>query len=368
MLILNFVILASNINFNYYKKMITTEEKKEYYRALLAKDSSYEGIFFVGVITTGIFCRPTCPARKPLFKSCEFFKTAQSALLASFRPCMRCKPLLLSGQVQNIIQKLIDAVEENPEKRWQDRDFRELGIHASAARRQFKKRFGMTFVAYARARRMGIAMKQIKLGESVINTQIDTGYESASGFRDAFSRIMGVAPTASKNQTILKSILIDTILGSMIAISDEEKLYLLEFVDRRGLEREIERLRIKIKAAIVPGITAPLTQIKQELELYFAGALKEFKTPITLFGTPFQAKVWQELLKIPYGETISYSILAHRTGNPTSFRAAANANGMNQLALIIPCHRVINLNGELGGYAGGVARKKWLLDMEKANK
>lgn len=345
--------------------MITDKHKKEYYKALLAKKTEYEGIFFVGVKTTGIFCRPTCPARKPKLENCEFFETAQQALLASFRPCKRCRPLSHPNQVSKLIQKLVEAVEKNPEKRWKDKDFEELAVDASTARRQFKKRFGMTFVEYARARRMGLAMKQIREGEAVIEAQLSTGYESSSGFRDAFSRIMGAAPTKMGDSNILKASWLDTPLGPMIAIANEEALYLLEFVDRRGLEREIERLRQKTKSAIIPGYTTPICSIERELNLYFKGELKEFKTPLFLLGSPFQKNVWAELVKIPPGETKSYSEIAIAIGKPTAFRAVAQANGANQLAIIIPCHRVINTNGELGGYAGGLTRKKWLINHEK---
>ncbi|MBD1382251.1 bifunctional transcriptional activator/DNA repair enzyme AdaA [Metabacillus arenae] len=336
--------------------MITAESNKEYYRALINKEKEYEGVFYVGVKTTGVFCRPTCPARKPKFENCEFFETAQQALLASFRPCKRCRPLSHPNHVSELVQKLVEAVEENPEKRWKDKDFQELSIDASTARRQFKKRFGMTFVEYARARRMGLAMKQIRAGLPVIDAQLSTGYESSSGFRDAFSRIMGAAPTLAGNSKILKTSWIDTRLGPMITIADEEVLYLLEFVDRRGLEREVERLRRKTKAAIIPGQTEPILSIEEELNEYFAGNLKDFKTPAAFLGTPFQKQVWEELKNIPYGQTRSYSSIAAELGKPSAFRAVAQANGANQLAIIIPCHRVINTNGELGGYGGGLTR------------
>jgi AraC family transcriptional regulator of adaptative response/methylated-DNA-[protein]-cysteine methyltransferase len=344
--------------------MARKNKQQEYYQALLDKNSDYEGIFFVGVKTTGVFCRPTCPARKPKSENCEFFPDAQQALLAGYRPCQRCKPLSYPNESTELIQKLVQAVESNPEKRWKDRDFRELAVDASTARRQFKKRFGMTFVAYARARRMGIAMKQIRDGEPVIDAQLNTGYESSSGFRDAFTRIMGASPTKMKAQVILKASWIDTPLGSMLAIADDLKLFLLEFVERRGLEREIERLRKKLKAAIVPGKTRPIESIEKELKAYFKGELTSFKTPIHLLGTAFQQKVWRELQRIPPGKTCSYADLAKAIGQPTAFRAVALANGMNQLAILIPCHRVIKADGDLCGYGGGVARKQWLIEHE----
>lgn len=348
--------------------MITEVQKQEFYQALLDKNIHYEGVFFVGVQTTGVFCRPTCPARKPKFENCEFYKTAGEALLASFRPCMRCRPLSHPNQVSDLVRTLVDAVEADPSRRWKDSDFEELSVDASTARRQFKKRFGMTFVEYARARRMGLAFKQIRAGDAVIEAQLNTGYESSSGFRDAFSKIMGAAPTKFEGQhTILKASWIDTRLGPMIAIADEAGIYLLEFVDRRGLEREVERLRIKTKAAIIPGITDPIKSITLELESYFEGKLKEFKTPLHLLGSPFQRSVWEELMRIPYGQTQSYMAQSKAIGRATAYRAVANANGANQLAIVIPCHRIINSNGELGGYGGGIRRKQWLIEHEASH-
>jgi AraC family transcriptional regulator of adaptative response/methylated-DNA-[protein]-cysteine methyltransferase len=154
----------------------------------------------------------------------------------------------------------------------------------------------------------------------------------------------------------------------MLAIADETALYLLEFVDRRGLEREIELLRKKTKSAIIPGSSDPILSIQQELHRYFEGKLSVFKTQICTLGTPFQKLVWEELKKIPFGETRSYAEIACSMGNPVAYRAVARANGANCLALIIPCHRVVNSSGELGGYGGGIVRKKWLICHEEKAK
>ena len=302
----------------------SSKTRKDYYRALLAKDSIYEGIFFVGVKTTGVFCRPTCPARKPKFENCEFFGSAQAALLAAYRPCKRCQPLSNPKQVSSLVKTLVEAVEADPTKRWKDRDFQDLSVDASTARRQFKKRFGMTFVQYARARRMGLATKHIRAGESVIDAQLGTGYASSSGFRDAFSKTLGAAPS-KLNRFPLKAAWLDTSLGAMLAVADDAKLYLLEFLDRRGLERELEQLRKKTRRAILPGETAPLGQIQTELSAYFAGSLTSFQTPVALLGTPFQQTVWQALKTIPHGETRSYGEVAASIGNPPAVRAVARA-------------------------------------------
>lgn len=340
------------------------ETKQRYYQALLARDPKYNGLFYVGVKTTGVFCHATCPARKPKFENCEFFNTPKEALLASFRPCQRCRPLLPPSSQSPVLERLITAVEAQPEKRWQDADFKALGVDESTARRQFKKRFGMTFVEYARARRMGLAMKQIKAGNAVIDTQLRAGYESGSGFRDAFARILGEAPTRSDGKVLFATWL-DTPLGPMLTVADSKYLYLLEFVDRRGLERELARLRKRLKIGVIPGRTVITDQIEQELKTYFNGTDFNFNTPCYLLGSDFQKAVWHALKTIPVGETISYLALATKLSKSTAYRAVANANGANQLALIIPCHRVINENGELGGYGGGLSRKAWLLNHEK---
>ena len=170
---------------------------------------------------------------------------------------------------------------------------------------------------------------------------------------------------STENKQDCYQALIDTPLGPMIAIADEESLYLLEFMDRRGLTREIERLRKRTKSDILPGSTAPIRSIENELSQYFEGTLKVFKTPLCFLGSPFQKHVWEELQKIPFGETRSYAQLAVMIGKPSACRAVANANGANQIAIVIPCHRVINSSGELGGYAGGLPRKKWLIEHER---
>jgi AraC family transcriptional regulator, regulatory protein of adaptative response / methylated-DNA-[protein]-cysteine methyltransferase len=158
---------------------------------------------------------------------------------------------------------------------------------------------------------------------------------------------------------------LNTPLGQMIAVADEKALYLLEFVETRHLEKEMKRLQLKAKTPIVSGRTKILDQIEKELTQYFQGKLISFKTPYQLQGSPFQRQVWEELKAIPTGETRSYFDIAVSVGIPTGYRAVAQANGANKLAIMIPCHRVINKSGALGGYGGGLSRKQWLLNHEK---
>jgi AraC family transcriptional regulator of adaptative response/methylated-DNA-[protein]-cysteine methyltransferase len=182
---------------------------------------------------------------------------------------------------------------------------------------------------------------------------------------DRFLRTMGATASSQKPQHILKDHQLETPLGPMVAIGDETALYLLEFPDQKHAERAKKHLQEKTNSTIQPGLTEPIRKIKEELAQYFEGKLREFKTPLFSLGSPFQKKVWEELKKIPYGETRSYGETAANIKKPTAFRAVANANGANRFAIVIPCHRVINTNGGLGGYGGGLDRKTWLLEHER---
>lgn len=156
----------------------------------------------------------------------------------------------------------------------------------------------------------------------------------------------------------------DSPIGEMISIASDKALFLLEFTERKALKPEIERLQKNTRASVVKGSTIISKQIESELEAYFAKELFQFKTPIQLLGTDFQKHVWQTLRTIPAGQTYSYAELAQSIGRNKAYRAVAKANSTNQLAIIVPCHRVINANGNLGGYAAGVERKQWLLTHE----
>jgi AraC family transcriptional regulator of adaptative response/methylated-DNA-[protein]-cysteine methyltransferase len=335
------------------------------YTALARRDSSYEGVFFAGVKTTGIFCRPTCSAKKPKPENVEFFRSPNDALFAGYRPCERCKPLQPAIGPPPLVKRLRDTIEKHPTGKLTDADLVRNGIDPSTARRQFKRYYGMTFHAYHRARRMGKALREVRQGESVIGAQLNQGYESASGFWQAFRKIFGERPSASEGLNVLLAKWIDTPLGAMLAVADDEGLRLLDFVDRKGLERAIGSLRKRAGGVITPGEHPHLRQIAKELNDYFEGRLVKFTVPVAPGGSPFDKSVWSNLLKIPHGRTWSYADLARKTGDPKAVRAVAQANGRNYLAIIIPCHRVIRSDGSLSGYGGGVWRKKRLIELEQ---
>ncbi|HUJ44045.1 MAG TPA: methylated-DNA--[protein]-cysteine S-methyltransferase [Opitutaceae bacterium] len=337
------------------------------YRALTRRDPAYEGVFFAGVKTTGIFCRPTCRAKKPRAENVEFFASASAALHDGYRPCRLCRPLDRVQPPPPVVARLLRLVEADPTIRLTDKELIGLGIDPSTARRRFRSYYGLTFQAYQRARRLGLALHEVRAGRPVIDVQLDGGYESSSGFREAFQRVFGKPPRGARADDCLLARRIDTPLGRMLALADGQGLRLLEFVDRRGLENEILRLRRRLHCAVVPGTNATLVAAEEQLRLYFAGERLAFDLPLAPLGSAFQQQVWTALRRIRPGATRSYAQIAGELGRPGAQRAVGRANGSNALAIVIPCHRVVGADGSLSGYGGGIWRKQRLLEHERAH-
>ncbi len=333
--------------------------------AFLGRDTTFDGVFVTGVSTTGIFCRPSCPAKKPKPEHTFFFRGPQEALHAGFRPCKRCKPLEQAGTAPDWLQPLLDAVEEDPTRRWKDADVRARGLSPERVRRWFKQHHGMTFQAYHRARRLGSALGQVRGGQSVGRAAFEAGYDSLSGFQDAFRLYFGAAPTDLDGATVIEVSRLPTPLGPMLAGATEDALVLLEFVDRRALPTQVRRIRKGLAAVFVPGRNRIIEEIEADLAEYFEGRRQHFRAPLEMPGTPFQREVWQALGEIPYGETRSYGDVARALGRPSAVRAVGRANGLNALAIVVPCHRVVGADGKLVGYGGGLWRKQRLLDVER---
>lgn len=334
-------------------------------RAMLSSDKLYEGIFYSAVQTTGIFCRPTCSARKPKPENVAFFKTAEDALAAGYRPCLRCKPLDAIGIAPEWIAELLRKVDRSPNRRWTDDDLVRLNIDPLRLRRWFKEHFGTTFHTHVRARRLALALDSLKHGSSIDDAALDCGYKSISGFREAFHQNMQTTPGHAGGTRLLLFTRLLTPLGPMIAMAEERGLVLLEFIDRPALSPEVEELRSHHGYAVAPGRNAYLDRVGEEIAAYFAGTLRDFSVPLVTPGTEFQRRVWSALQTIPHGATESYGSLAKRIGNPNASRAVGHANGQNRIAIIIPCHRVIGADGSLTGYGGGQHRKAFLLDLER---
>ncbi len=342
--------------------------RPEMERAYLKGDAAYDGVFFLGVRTTGIFCRPSCTGRKPKPENVEFFGTVKQAMFAGYRACLRCRPLEGDADHPEWVRRVVARIEAAPNDRIKDSDLRAMGLEPARVRRYFASRYGLTFQAYCRARRLAAALDAIKHGGAVDDAVFDAGYESHSGFREAFGKVFGTAPGQTTGADAVRVGWIDTPVGPMIAGATDAGVTLLEFTDRRMLEAQFEAVRRRFRQPLVPAAHPLLDVLKAELGEYFAGTRRTFSVPVVAPGTPFEERVWGELLKIPYGETRSYEDIAVALGNRAAVRAVGRANGLNRIAIVIPCHRVVNKSGALGGYGGGLWRKRRLLHLEQSGR
>jgi AraC family transcriptional regulator of adaptative response/methylated-DNA-[protein]-cysteine methyltransferase len=391
-------------------------------RAFARKDAQFDGVFYVGVKTTGVFCRPVCKAKPALPRNLEFFASAIEASNKGYRPCKLCKPQERAGPPP-LVERLMETLKQNPEMRFTARRLQEMRIDPSTARRQFQRYCGMSFAAYQRSLRLGSAIADVRRGRKVVEAQVGAGYESSSGFRAAFARHFGAAPEEATQVKHLQMKWLSTPLGQMLAVAGDEGIVLCDFFDRRDIEDAVAHVRERFgnratpalippggtqllqaskrgeatkqgttlylpkadirtkrdsplylkgavpfssrKAVIAPGENRHLDRLEAEMSLYFAGKLREFSVALSPVGTDFELKAWDFLRSIPYGETRSYGQQAKAIGLPHASRAVGRANGMNFIAIVIPCHRVIGANGKLTGYGGGLARKQWLLEHER---
>jgi AraC family transcriptional regulator, regulatory protein of adaptative response / methylated-DNA-[protein]-cysteine methyltransferase len=335
--------------------------------AFINKDAGYDGVFYVAVRTTGIFCRPSCPSR-PKLENVEFFSNVRSAIMAGYRPCKRCRPDEADGRPPGWVAGLMQTVETDPGHKISASELRQLGITPEKARRWFTGHYGMTFSEWQRGRRLAEAFTQIRQGSRVDDVVFANGYESHSGFRTAFSKTFGSSPGNLKPGQFIAARFVETPLGPMLAGALPEGVCFLEFSDRRMLEHNYSQLRRYFKLPVLPATNEMLEQLYGELADYFRGTLSCFTVPLVLKGTPFQQRVWHELLSIPHGETKSYQEVAQGTGNISAVRAVARANAMNRIGILVPCHRVIGKDGELAGYGGGLWRKRLLLELERTGR
>jgi AraC family transcriptional regulator, regulatory protein of adaptative response / methylated-DNA-[protein]-cysteine methyltransferase len=343
----------------------TLPDSKTMYNALLSKDSSFEGIFYVGVKTTGIFCRPSCTAKKPKFENVEFFNSPKIAMQYGYRPCKLCRPLEVKGKFPEWMKSLMNEVESNPSTRMKDYDLIQKGISPNKLRRWFKENLGMTFQSYLRTLRISNAFGRIKEGDKVIEAAYSSDYDSLSGFNAIFKKTTGFTPNSSRDKNIIRVTRILTPLGPMLAGATDIGICLLEFVDRKMIETQLKRIRKIFKAELIPGKSKYFDKLNSQMADYFNRKRKTFDIPLAINGTEFQMTAWKALLKIPYGKTVSYEYQAKVIGKPKAVRAVAKANGDNRISIIIPCHRVIGKDGNLTGYGGGIWRKKYLLELEQ---
>jgi AraC family transcriptional regulator, regulatory protein of adaptative response / methylated-DNA-[protein]-cysteine methyltransferase len=328
--------------------------------AFLRRDRSFDGQFVGAVKTTRIFCKPSCPVRHPLQKNVEFFETNEAAIAAGYRACMRCRPEDVARD-EIAVSKALELLE-------QDEPF---GLEALAAKvgyaphhfhRLFKRHVGVTPASYARGLRRQRAQEALAGGARVTDAIYDAGYSGPSRFYADMKGQLGMTPSAWKNGgagAVIRYAVVDTSLGKMLVAATDIGICRLSFD-----EDESELRRRFPKAVLEEGGTA--------LNEIVSGAVRAVERPsqmpdlpLDVAGTAFQQKVWAELRRIPAGETRSYAEIAAAVGSPGAVRAAGSANGANNVAVLIPCHRVIRSDGTLGGYAYGLDRKEKLLAKEQ---
>ncbi|MEK7661674.1 MAG: methylated-DNA--[protein]-cysteine S-methyltransferase [Pseudomonadota bacterium] len=336
----------------------------ELYQSLLLRDAAFDGFYFVCVTTTKIFCKLSCGARKPLESNVFFTNSSDEAIAQGYRACMRCRPLQVAKPLHPLTQKLLALLKTDAERRWSGNDLRQLGFDVSTARRAFMGDFGVSFLKFAREHRLGAVVSTLYRGEQVIEAQLDAGYCSASGFKDAISREIGTNPSDLANKPILSAKWLETPIGPMLAIANDDGLHLLEFAERKALARELGETKRKI-GPICFREHAIFETLQTQLDEYFNGTRRDFDIPIAQYGTAFEKSAWKALQAIPYGTTRAYNEQAKMIDNPNAVRAVARANGANKIAIIIPCHRVIGADGTMTGYGGKIWRKEWLLRHER---
>jgi len=332
-------------------------------RAWETRDAAYDGLFVYGVRTTGIYCRPSCSARQKR-ENVSFYASQEAARSAGYRPCQRCQPELAPGQAPEWAAHLMQRVIADPEARLKGEDLRALGQTPEKVRRWFQQHRGMSFAAWSRGVRLSRAMNALREGEPIDKVTYEHGYDSASGFRAAFSQAFGGSP-GQASEAGWRSQVIATPLGSMLACAGDAGVSFLEFTDRAAMPASFEAMKRRLAQPVLPGPHPVLERLEAELAAYFAGSLRAFTVPLVYSGTPFQELVWRRLLEIPAGVTMTYSGLAQVLGKPAAQRAVARAVGTNRLYLLVPCHRIIGSDGALRGYGAGLWRKESLLKLER---
>jgi AraC family transcriptional regulator of adaptative response/methylated-DNA-[protein]-cysteine methyltransferase len=346
--------------------MITAQKlpaRRTLLRAVAQRDAAWDGVFIVAVKTTGIACRPTCPSRHAKPENLEFFPTLDAARDAGFRACLRCHPERELGEPE-WWPRLVALADARNTSRVTDADLLEHGFDPVRVRRHCLRTHGVTFHAWLRARRLAGAQRNLRAGASLDGVIVHSAWESHSGFRDAFSRLVGSPPGQARDGEPVTAAVWQSPLGPLVTAAVDEGVVLLEFGDIARLEAQAPTLRRWFRGPIVAGEHRHLTRLFVELEEYFAGTRKAFTVPLVLRGSPFELSVWRALQRIPHGATCSYADIAREVKNPRAVRAVGSANGRNRLAIVVPCHRVVNTGGKLGGYGGGLWRKVRLLELE----
>ena len=329
--------------------------------AVLARDRRMDGRFVTGVLTTGIYCRPSCAARHPKRENVRFFRTGAEAAATGLRPCLRCKPdeVTRDEEALAICYRMLAEAEEAPSL---DQLAEAAGYSPFHLHRLFKLATGITPAAYARALRAGRLKEALGDSGTVTEAIYAAGYSGSSRFYSDAKERLGMKPSAWRNggrgETICWTTA-ETALGTMFLAATDKGICRLSFDEGEAA------LRARFpNAKIEPGGEALADLARRAVEAVNAPE-RPHDLPLDVRGTAFQEAVWRELSRIPPGETLSYAALAAKAGNARAVRAVGSACGANHIAVLIPCHRAKRTDGGLGGYAWGLERKEKLLEREK---
>ena len=352
------------------------------YAALLARDTAADGRFFTCVVTTGIFCRPVCPARPPYFENCHFVATAADAVAAGFRACKRCRPESVPdspawlGSAASVKRALglidggaLDPESGAPVEALGDR----LGLGARQVRRLFARHVGSPPVAVAQARRLAIAAELIDVGSMPLGqVALAAGFGSVRRFNELYRNVHGETPADRRRRAMkghamqLTLSRYDSPVGQLLVVTDADNI--LRALDFFDFEERMRTLLGRHYGVVVLTEGEAPAAVTEALDAYFAGNLSALESlAIATGGSDFQRSVWAALRRIPAGTTTGYGTLAGVLGKPGAARAVGLANGANPIGIVVPCHRVIGASGALTGYAGGIERKRWLLRHEGAS-
>jgi AraC family transcriptional regulator of adaptative response/methylated-DNA-[protein]-cysteine methyltransferase len=339
---------------------ITRLDAETAWAAFMRRDRSWDGRVIGAVSSTGIYCKPSCPARRPKRENVTFFATCEEAQAAGYRPCRRCKPDEV-GRDREAVSRALKIIEQAEEAPSLAELAEAVGYGPHHFQRIFKRDLGVSPAEYARGLRTQRAQSALKENGRVTDAIYDAGYSAPSGFYSDAKERLGMTPSAWRNGGLGETIrwtTFDSALGSMLIAATSKGICRLTFDDTEAsLKRLFPRATImKDDGGLRELVEGALTAIERP------AAAPDL--PIDVAGTAFQEAVWRELRKIPQGETRSYAQIAAAIGQPKALRAVGTANGDNHVAVLIPCHRVIRSDGTLGGYAGGLDRKRRLLATE----
>ena len=344
------------------------------WQAVLKRDASADDLFFYGVTTTGIYCRPSCASRRPLRDNVAFFSTAEAAERAGFRACRRCGSAAVRPS-ERLIENLRDYIDTHLAASRDTRITLELlgrksGMSPYHLQRKFKKLVGLTPAEYVRTRKMARLKGELKRGETVSRASFGAGYGSSSRVYGDASATLGMTPATYRRGGAgaeIQYLIATTSLGALLVAATHRGVCAVTLgADAKGLEALLEREYPAANRRAVDRAASPLGSWVSEIVAAVEGESATLTMPIDVRASTFQRKVWRELQKIPFGETRTYTEIAESIGSPQAARAVGTACASNRLAIVIPCHRVVRRDGELGGYRWGIQRKDGLLETERA--